>query len=150
MPDTAIADARRGVSSEQLMRLKSEAEAAYVAARPKSAAVARGDSGFLGGVPMHWMRDWPMPFPMLVAKAKKATLVDIDGTAGIVGAAIDAAEALLAGSTGGQGNLALLAAVDDLLTEPTGRLRQLAIDVSSLRAELQDGDLANVRWLIGL
>ena len=79
MPDTAIADARRGVSSEQLMRLKSEAEAAYVTARPKSAAVARGDSGFLGGVPMHWMRDWPMPFPMLVAKARKATLIDIDG-----------------------------------------------------------------------
>jgi diguanylate cyclase (GGDEF)-like protein len=77
-------------------------------------------------------------------------LVDIDGTAGIVGDAIDAAEALLAGSTGGHGDLALLAAVDHLLTEPTGRLRQLAIDVSSLRAELQDGDLANVRWLIGL
>lgn len=28
---------------------------------------------------MHWMLDWPMPFPFLVDKAQGATLVDIDG-----------------------------------------------------------------------
>ncbi len=28
---------------------------------------------------MHWMKDWPQPFPMLVARAKGAWLEDIDG-----------------------------------------------------------------------
>lgn len=34
---------------------------------------------FLDGVPMHWMKDWPMPFPMLVAEARGARIADIDG-----------------------------------------------------------------------
>ena len=28
---------------------------------------------------MHWMRDWPMPFPIVVERAKGATITDIDG-----------------------------------------------------------------------
>ncbi|GLS19067.1 aspartate aminotransferase family protein [Labrys miyagiensis] len=58
-----------------------EAESAhYATARPRSQAMA-GDlaQGFYQGVPMHWMRDWPMPFAMLVAEARGATLTDIDG-----------------------------------------------------------------------
>ncbi|MBX3598046.1 MAG: aspartate aminotransferase family protein [Rhizobiaceae bacterium] len=53
---------------------------AYVAARPKSlAALENGIAHFLDGVPMHWMRDWPMPFPFVVQSAKGATITDIDG-----------------------------------------------------------------------
>ncbi|MCB1470023.1 MAG: aspartate aminotransferase family protein [Rhizobiaceae bacterium] len=49
-------------------------------ARPKSqAAIAGGATGYLDGVPMHWMRDWPTPFPIVVDRAAGATLVDIDG-----------------------------------------------------------------------
>lgn len=56
-----------------------EAEA-YAAARPKSRERAgSGIDGFLDGVPMHWMRDWPMPFPFVVEKARRATITDIDG-----------------------------------------------------------------------
>lgn len=77
-------------------------------------------------------------------------LVDIDGVVAVASTAIEAIAALLAGRTDGRGDLALLAAVDGLLVTPGERLRQLAIDVASLRTELQDGDLANVRWLIGL
>jgi glutamate-1-semialdehyde 2,1-aminomutase len=48
--------------------------------RPKSAAAfGNGLSGFLGGVPMHWMLDWPSPFPIMVEKAAGATIVDLDG-----------------------------------------------------------------------
>ncbi|MBI1218947.1 MAG: aminotransferase class III-fold pyridoxal phosphate-dependent enzyme [Rhodobacteraceae bacterium] len=51
-------------------------------ARPRTAAaLAEGAGAFLDGVPMHWMKDWPMPFPMLVAEAKGATITDIDGFA---------------------------------------------------------------------
>ncbi|MER8954619.1 aspartate aminotransferase family protein [Mesorhizobium sp. M0833] len=49
-------------------------------ARPKSMAIiGNGLPGFFGGVPMHWMNDWPTPFPILVDSAKGATITDIDG-----------------------------------------------------------------------
>ncbi|MER9065226.1 aspartate aminotransferase family protein [Mesorhizobium sp. M0902] len=58
-----------------------EAEAeTFRKARPKSAAKAgNGLPGFFGGVPMHWMNDWPTPFPILVDSAKGAAITDIDG-----------------------------------------------------------------------
>lgn len=53
---------------------------AYAGARPRSRAMAGGRAKHLyAGVPMHWMLDWPMPFPMIVAAAQGATLTDIDG-----------------------------------------------------------------------
>ena len=52
----------------------------YAAARPRSQArTARGIAGFYDGVPMHWMRDWSMPFPFVVEEARGATLRDVDG-----------------------------------------------------------------------
>ena len=52
----------------------------YTAGRPDAAArVGAGLPGFYQGVPMHWMRDWPMPFPFLVASAQGSTLTDSDG-----------------------------------------------------------------------
>jgi glutamate-1-semialdehyde 2,1-aminomutase len=52
----------------------------FVRTHPRSEAVARdGIAGFYAGVPMHWMLDWPMPFPMIVAEARGSTLRDIDG-----------------------------------------------------------------------
>ena len=35
-------------------------------------------SGFVNGVPMQWMLDWPLPFPLFVRSAKGATLTDVD------------------------------------------------------------------------
>ncbi|WP_274627703.1 aspartate aminotransferase family protein [Arvimicrobium flavum] len=58
---------------------KREAET-FRRARPKSeAAIGNGIAGFFGGVPMHWMTDWPTPFPIVVDRARGATIVDIDG-----------------------------------------------------------------------
>ena len=55
-------------------------QARYVRARPTSAAVAATPGeGFLNHVPLHWMLDWPTPFPMIVAAAQGARLTDIDG-----------------------------------------------------------------------
>ncbi|MGL4406096.1 MAG: transaminase, partial [Notoacmeibacter sp.] len=67
-----------GVSATLIQALYDRESAVYSKARPKSAK-AKGMSGFLGGVPLHWMQDWPMPFPFLVKKAKGASIVDIDG-----------------------------------------------------------------------
>jgi glutamate-1-semialdehyde 2,1-aminomutase len=53
---------------------------AFLASRPRSAALAqRAAAHFAQGVPMHWMRDWPLPVPLYVAQARDAVLTDVDG-----------------------------------------------------------------------
>ncbi len=69
-----------GVPVDRLKALRAREVARYARSRPKSeAALAAGAASYLDGVPMHWMKDWPMPFPMLVAKAHGARLTCIDG-----------------------------------------------------------------------
>jgi glutamate-1-semialdehyde 2,1-aminomutase len=69
-----------GVAVDRLDALRGREAARYAKGRPKSAAaLAAGAGAYLDGVPMHWMKDWPMPFPMLVDKAQGAKLTDIDG-----------------------------------------------------------------------
>ncbi len=52
---------------------------AFIAAHPKSAAQASAlAQHWLSGAPMHWMRDWATPFPIVVEDAEGATLTDID------------------------------------------------------------------------
>lgn len=75
--------------------------------------------------------------------------VDVDGTAAAVGAALDRIDGLLIGRAGLAGDLATLNQVEAALAAPLVRLRQLMVDVATVRSDLQDGDLANVRWLIG-
>ena len=68
-----------GVKRDRLDELSAREAARFAQGRPKSAAAAEGAGAYLDGVPMHWMKDWPMPFAMLVAEAKGARLTDIDG-----------------------------------------------------------------------
>ena len=69
-----------GIARPKLDALKAREAKAYGKARPKTrAALEKGTSHYLDGVPMHWMKDWPMPFPMLVKSAKGAKLTDLDG-----------------------------------------------------------------------
>lgn len=52
----------------------------FAQARPRCrAALDGGAAAWLNGVPMHWMRDWPSPFPLVVASARGARLTDLDG-----------------------------------------------------------------------
>jgi len=54
--------------------------ARFAAANPKSASLAAAAKASLfGGVPMHWMADWPTPFPLFVAEARGARFTDVDG-----------------------------------------------------------------------
>ena len=76
MPDDLIA----GISTARLADFATREAAIYAKARPKALkALAAGAGHFLGGVPMHWMADWPMPHLPLVAQAKGAQIEDIDG-----------------------------------------------------------------------
>ena len=52
----------------------------YVEMHPRSLALTgHGIAGFYQGVPMHWMRDWSMPYPFVVESARGAVLRDVDG-----------------------------------------------------------------------
>ena len=53
---------------------------AFAAARPRSQFLSVSAARhFAHAVPMHWMRDWPTPFPLYVAEAGEATLSCVDG-----------------------------------------------------------------------
>ncbi len=76
----APAELIAGVPAPRIAAIRAREAKRFARARPLTkAAVAAGRAAFVGGVPMAWMSDWPMPFPMLVAKATGATIEDIDG-----------------------------------------------------------------------
>ena len=66
-----------GLDKARLTAVRDREARRYAALRPTSKAAGSGD--WLSGVPMHWMTDWPMPFPMVVARAKGARLTCVDG-----------------------------------------------------------------------
>ena len=52
----------------------------YVQRNPNSLALsARASRHWLRGVPMHWMVDWGLPFPLFIEEARGVTLKDADG-----------------------------------------------------------------------
>jgi glutamate-1-semialdehyde 2,1-aminomutase len=73
-------DLTAGVSRARIASLFAQERMVFATSHPLSKAVLEtGGDAFLNRVPLHWMSDWPMPFPMLVEKAKGARLTDIDG-----------------------------------------------------------------------
>ena len=59
-----------GVSPDRLQAFATREAHRYAKVRPLTeAALKTGAASWLDGVPMHWMKDWSMPFPMLVEKA---------------------------------------------------------------------------------
>jgi glutamate-1-semialdehyde 2,1-aminomutase len=75
-----VLDAGVGVDRGRLAALTAREAAAFAAARPRSRALAdRSRGSLLGGVPMTWMRRWAGPYPLFLAEAKGARVVDVDG-----------------------------------------------------------------------
>lgn len=75
-----IAPSMAGIATGPLNDFRAREAARFVADRPRSrAALDAGAAPWLDGVPMHWMRDWPSPFPLVVKKARGAQLTDLDG-----------------------------------------------------------------------
>ncbi|MER8971348.1 MULTISPECIES: aspartate aminotransferase family protein [unclassified Mesorhizobium] len=69
-----------GIGPARIVELRATEAEVFRRARPKSMAkIGNGLPGFFGGVPMHWMNDWPTPFPILVDSARGAIIRDIDG-----------------------------------------------------------------------
>ncbi len=69
-----------GIPLQRIVEVFEAECSSYVSLHPRSLALAgHGIAGFYQGVPMHWMRDWSMPFPFLVESAHGAVLHDVDG-----------------------------------------------------------------------
>jgi glutamate-1-semialdehyde 2,1-aminomutase len=69
-----------GLDRARLAAFRNAEAARYAAARPRSAAAAAAAAAhWLDAVPMHWMRDWPLPFPPVADRARGARLTCIDG-----------------------------------------------------------------------
>lgn len=61
-------------------RILTDETALFASQRPRSKEIfAAPSSGFFNQVPQYWMRDWPMPFPVVVAKASGSEVWDVDG-----------------------------------------------------------------------
>ena len=74
------ADTLGGIPLQRIAAIFEAERESYVSLHPRSLALAgRGIAGFYQGVPMHWMRDWSMPYPFLVESARGALLRDVDG-----------------------------------------------------------------------
>ncbi len=74
-----MTDPIAGVPLKRLKHFAAREARRFAHGRPKSQSAQAAAGVFLDGVPMHWMKDWPMPFLPLVAKARGARITDIDG-----------------------------------------------------------------------
>lgn len=69
-----------GIRPDRLEKLRAREAKRFAQGRPKArAALDQGADVFLDGVPLHWMKDWPMPHLPLISKARGARITDIDG-----------------------------------------------------------------------
>ena len=69
-----------GVEMARLRAFRAAEEATYSAARPRSAKLAaQARDGWVNGVPMQWMTDWPLPYPLFIERGEGSRLVDVDG-----------------------------------------------------------------------
>lgn len=68
------------ITPEVLELFVEKERAAFIASHPKSLALGRqADNYWLGGVPMHWMRDWASPVPLYAQHAQGSVIWDVDG-----------------------------------------------------------------------
>jgi glutamate-1-semialdehyde 2,1-aminomutase len=59
------------ISTPSVHRVRAAEEKRFRDAHARSAALAeRSEANFLYGLPMHWMREWPLPHPLFVAQAQ--------------------------------------------------------------------------------
>jgi glutamate-1-semialdehyde 2,1-aminomutase len=68
------------ISPARLKNVLRKEQARYAEMNPRSkAAFDLGSKAYLDRVPMHWLKDWPMPFPLVVDRASGARIFDLDG-----------------------------------------------------------------------
>jgi len=68
-----------GIRRDRLDAFHARETTRFAQGRPKTRALLeKGQGAWLDGVPMHWMKDWPSPFALVVKEASGARLIDAD------------------------------------------------------------------------
>ena len=67
-----------GIARARIEALIAGERVTYGTRRPNSRALAKAASHWWQGVPLHWMLDWALPFPLFIAKAQGARIKDVD------------------------------------------------------------------------
>lgn len=77
-----MSTAARSPAAAAIAVLQERERHTFAGAHPRAAELMhQSERHWQGGVPFHWMRDWPMPYPVFVRTAVGATLHDVDGYA---------------------------------------------------------------------
>ena len=67
-----------GIARARVEALAASERVTYATRRPNSRALAKEATHWWQGVPLHWMLDWGLPFPLFIAKAQGARVKDVD------------------------------------------------------------------------
>lgn len=127
----------------------------YVARHPRSAALAaEARRHWPGGVPLHWMADWGMPFPLSVVEAQGATLIDADGLEytdlclGDTGAMFGHSPPAVAQAIAAQAARGLTAMLPDARVAAVGEglSRRFGLPQWQLAQTASDANRAALRW----
>ena len=127
----------------------------YIARHPRSVALA-AEAGrhWPGGVPLHWMADWGTPFPLVVAEASGATLVDVDGhritdlCLGDTGAMFGHSPPAVAAAIAAQASRGLTCMLPDARVAAVGEglARRFGLPFWQLAQTASDANRAALRW----
>lgn len=127
----------------------------YIARHPRSAALAaEARRHWPGGVPLHWMADWGTPFPLTVAEASGATLVDVDGheitdlCLGDTGAMFGHSPPAVAAAIAAQASRGLTCMLPDARVAAVGErlARRFGLPFWQLAQTASDANRAVLRW----
>ena len=150
--DTSL---RHGVSTDRLTALIGRERASYVARRPRSAVLAaEAADHWHDGVPLHWMSDGGLPFPMFVAVATGSTLVDVDGNVmtdfclGDTGSMFGHAPPPVVAAIAAQARHGMTAMLPSALVPEVGRLlaHRFGLPHWQLTQTASDANRAVIRW----
>lgn len=148
-------DRRHGLSMARVRSLVERRRASYVERRPRSAELAeQARTHWHDGVPLHWMSDWGLPFPMFVAEAHGSTLVDADGNAhvdfclGDTGSMFGHAPAPVVAAIAAQATRGMTAMMPSALVPEVGALlaARFGLPLWQITMTASDANRAVIRW----
>lgn len=159
MTSTDQPTTRHGIDLARLAAFARREQQAYAAARPRSAAAASAAAEhWHDGVPLHWMKDWGLPFPFAVASASGVTLTDVDGHAytdfclGDTGSMFGHAPEAITAAIRDQAGKGLTAMLPSVHTAEVGALlaRRFGLPFWQSTLTATDANRAVIRWARGI
>jgi glutamate-1-semialdehyde 2,1-aminomutase len=144
---------------ERLATLLADEAKVYSDARPRSRALAAtAAQHWHDGVPLHWMKDWGLPYPFFVEAADGVTVWDVDGhrytdfCLGDTGSMFGHAPAPVVAAIAGQAARGLTAMLPSVRSADVATLLAERFGLPFWQATLTatDANRAVIRWARGL